>query len=188
MGLRTYILKRIVYTFILIIFVITLNFIIFLGLGDPTMHFINPTGRLDREELQRQMEAIRQRFGLGEPLHIRYVRSLVSLLTWNFGKSITTGEPVTNIILRKLPYTVFLLGISLVISISIGILLGVSAAYKRGSPFDTISVGASLFLYSVPIFWLGLIFISYSVEHGISFRHHTPTLRNGRDTFQHLFK
>jgi len=161
MGLRTYVLRRIVYTFILIIFVITLNFIIFLALGDPTQHFINPTGRLTPEEMQRQLEAVRRTYGLGEPLHIRYVKSLVSLLTFNFGRSIMTSEPVISIMLRKLPYTIFLLGTSLVVAITIGIILGVLAAYKRGSPFDTVSVGASLFLYSVPIFWLGLIFIYY---------------------------
>ena len=160
MGLRAYIMKRIVYTFILILFVITLNFIIFLMMpGDPTQLFINPTGKLSPDEIRRQMKALQEMYGLGDPPHIRYIKAARSLLTWNFGDSIVSGQSVAGEMLRRLPYSVFLLGTSVAVSIAIGIVLGALAAYKRGSTYDTVTLGASLFLYSVPIFWLGMIFI-----------------------------
>ncbi|MEM2954003.1 MAG: ABC transporter permease [Candidatus Bathyarchaeia archaeon] len=160
MGLRAYIVKRIVYSFILLMFVITLNFIIFFMMpGDPSEMWLNLTGRVSREELEKQKEALRQIWGLGEPRHIIFIRTTISLLTFNFGRSIMTGQPIASTLLSKMPYTLFLLGTSTIISIVIGVFLGVVAAYKRGGTLDSGLVTSSLILYSLPTFWMGMVFI-----------------------------
>jgi len=160
MGLRAYIAKRIVYSFILLMFVITLNFIIFFMMpGDPSEMWLNLTGRVSKEEIEKQKEALRQLWGLGEPKHIIFVRTTISLLTFNFGRSIMTGEPIAKTLLYRMPFTLFLLGTSTILSIIIGVLLGVIAAYKRGGTLDSGLVTSSLILYSLPTFWMGMVFI-----------------------------
>lgn len=160
MGLRAYIAKRIAYSFVLLMFVITLNFIIFFMMpGDPASMWINPTGRLTQEEIEKQKELIKQRWGLGEPQHIIFLRTTISLLTFNFGKSIVYGRPIVEMMLEKIPFTLFILGTSTIISIVIGVLLGVLSAYKRGGKLDSGLVTSSLILYSLPTFWMGLVLI-----------------------------
>lgn len=148
------------YSLILLFFVITLNFIIFFMMpGDPAEMWINPTGRLSPEDLAKQREALRQIFGLGEPKHIIFLKTTQSLLTFNFGKSIMTGRSVSATMLEKIPFTLFLLGTSTTIAIVIGVLLGVITAWKRGGKTDSFLVTSALILYSLPTFWLGMIFI-----------------------------
>jgi len=155
MGLRGYIVKRIVYMIILMFLVITLNFFIFMLMpGDPTTLFVNPM-KFAPEEI----EALRNQWGLNDPVHVRYIKYVYNLLTWNFGESISTAKPITEEIAKRLPYTIFLIGGSTVLSMIIGILLGVLVAYKRGSLFDDINVSFALTVYSLPVFWMGMVFL-----------------------------
>ncbi len=160
MGLKAYIIKRVAYSIILLIFVITLNFIVFFMMpGDPAEMWMNPTGRLSPEEIARQRDALRELWGLGDPPHILFLRTTKSLLTFNFGASIATGESVVVTMRQKMPFTLFLLGSSTVIAIIVGVLLGVLSAYKRGGKFDSSLVTSSLVFYSLPTFWMGMVFI-----------------------------
>jgi peptide/nickel transport system permease protein len=165
MGLRGYIAKRLVYTFFLIIFVLTMNFIIFMVLpGDPTDFFIGSKGAslMSAEQLQTKIAAIMKLWGLDQPLHIRYLNYLQKMLTWNFGQtSPSTGnQDVVAFLMGYLPNTVVLMGISTLLSIVVGVVLGVIAAYKRGGLFDSATVITSLITFSLPTFWMGLLFIS----------------------------
>jgi peptide/nickel transport system permease protein len=156
MGLRTYILKRIIYSFALIIFVLILNFIIFdLMPGDPTALFANQV-RLGGVEAARSMERL---WGLNQPVHIRLVVYMRNMLTGQFGISYFTTNPIAEEVADRLLNTFLLVGVSTIFAIIIGIVLGVIAAYKRGSIFDSVSVLTSLTTYSVPSFWLGMILL-----------------------------
>lgn len=160
LGLRAYIAKRTLYSFVLILFVITFNFIIFMMLpGDPTQLFLNPLERMGMEERIKQETMIREVWGLAEPIHVRYAKYLRNLLTWNLGTSITSGQSVASEMLYRLPYTILLLGLSTVIAIVVGVTWGAIVAHKRGSVFDSGSVVTSLVFYSLPVFWLGMVLI-----------------------------
>jgi peptide/nickel transport system permease protein len=155
-GLREYVLKRIVYSFVLIIFVITLNFIIFEMMpGNPAEYFVNPI-RLGQRE---RIAALEKQWGLTDPLYVRYARYVVNLFTWQFGDSFTTGSPVLPEMVMRIPYTLVLLGGSAAIAMVIGILLGILAAHKRGGKFDTTAVTVSLTTYSLPTFWIGMLLL-----------------------------
>jgi peptide/nickel transport system permease protein len=84
------------------------------------------------------------------------------MLTFNFGISFRTQHPVVQDMIQsgKLYNTLLLLGSSTVLSIVIGIFLGVIAARRRGSGFDTANVSSSLTFFSLPTFWLGITFIT----------------------------
>lgn len=166
MGLRGYIAKRIIYTVILIWAIITVNFLIFSMLpGNPLQNYVGSLrGKIDE---QRWNELI-EHFGLNKPLHEQYISALRNMLTFNFGTSHSSGTSVAETIFaRKMPNTLVLLGIATIISIIIGMLLGVIAAYKRGGVLDTSMVTFSLVMYSVPIFFIGwLVVYCFAIQLG----------------------
>jgi len=160
MGLRGFIAKRIVYMAILLIAVMTLNFIIFMVMpGDPADLFINPIKRGNATDVRRQMDTINALWGLNDPPVIRYFKYLRNMFTWNFGITLKTRDPVAEEMMWRVPFTLALLGGAGIIAIAVGVLLGAMAAYKRGGKLDSFTVVSSLVFFSLPTFWMGLIFI-----------------------------
>jgi ABC-type dipeptide/oligopeptide/nickel transport system permease component len=84
---------------------------------------------------------------------------LKRMLTFDFGKSLVTSTDVSKEMGVRLFWTLELMGGSTALGALIGIALGVLVAYKRGSKFDSFTVTASLITYSLPVFWMGLVFI-----------------------------
>lgn len=155
MSLKGYILRRIVYSIALLFFALSLNFIIFrVAPGNPIQIVASGT-RLEPEMVQRLIEL----WGLQEPLHVQYIRYIRSTLTWEFGYSYYSLEPVSREIMERLPNTLLLMGTSLLFAALIGSIVGIYAAYKRGSLLDVTTVSISLFSYALPSFWMGLLLI-----------------------------
>jgi ABC-type dipeptide/oligopeptide/nickel transport system permease component len=163
MGLRAYIIKRIIYTVFLLIFVLTLNFIIFEVMPHNPLQFFIAAPKGGHGQLSdAQIATIYHQWGLDEPWYTKYVKYIWNMLTFNFGVSApSTGwQPVVNIIMTYLPNTLLLMGTSTILSIIIGVVLGVLAAYKRGGMFDSAAVIISLITFSLPTFWMGLLAIT----------------------------
>jgi peptide/nickel transport system permease protein len=160
MGLRNFILKRLVYSFVLILLVILLNFVIFKGMpGDPVQFLLHPWGRESAEVRMQQEQNLRELWGFGEPFEVQAVKYIRNLLMWNFGTSYIERRPVTESLGIRLPYTLVLLGGSAVLSILLGVIIGIMVIQKRGSVVDSGVVTGSLVLGSLPTFWLGLVFL-----------------------------
>lgn len=178
MGLRGYIAKRIIYMVLLLIAVMTINFIIFMVMpGDPASLFINPQRKnMNQTELKDQVAALENLWGIHDPPVIRYLKYLKNMLTWNFGITIMGNKPVANEMVWRIPYTLILLGGSGVLAIIIGVVLGALAAHKRGGNFDAFAVVSSLVFFSLPTFWMGLVFILvfYSNLHWFPHAHAFP--------------
>jgi len=156
MGLREYVIKRIIYIIIVLFVILTLNFVIFwLMPGNPMEMFAQP-GKIRNEE---QREAIIARFGLNESLSVQFVKYLKNMLTFNFGISYMDQKPVSEEISDRMGNTFILVGISTILSIILGVILGAYSAQKRGGTFDTVNVLFSLTFYSLPSFWIGMIFL-----------------------------
>jgi peptide/nickel transport system permease protein len=160
MGLRGYIIKRIIYTFFLIIFVLCLNFVIFEILPhNPTVYFVGSTS--STHMTPAKIKYILHEWGLDQPWPVRFATYMYRMLTFNFGDNTpNVGGTVNHLILQYLPNTLVLMGIATVLSILIGVTLGVIAAERRGGLFDNVAVLGSLATYSIPTFWLGLIGIA----------------------------
>ncbi len=156
MGLREFIVRRILNSTILIFGAITFNFFIFRMMpGDPTTILI-PT-YMDNPGM---IEALRRLWGLDLPLHIQYALYLRNMFTFQFGNSFAEGfRPVTESLAVRLPNTLLLMGTAAVITIIIGVATGITAASKRGTKFDVGMVSGALGFYSIPTFWLGMILI-----------------------------
>ncbi|MEM4824830.1 MAG: ABC transporter permease, partial [Desulfurococcaceae archaeon] len=106
---------------------------------------------------QERLEELRRTWGLDKPVYIQYFYWLSNILRGNFGISIMTRQPVSYLILTRLPYTLSLMSMSLLISYTLGTMMGLLAALKRGSLVDTVASVISITLYSIPGFWLGLL-------------------------------
>jgi len=173
LGFRGYLVKRIINTLVLILFVILLNFIIFelLPGQQGSINAIAENPKLPQAVRKQIVFDEELRLGLvcgGTPdnpipcqIWDKFWRYFVAMVTFNFGYSFQTGNPVmTDIVTSgRLENTLLLLGVSSVVSIVIGIFLGTIAAKKRGGLFDSASVTASLTTFSLPTFWMGLLLI-----------------------------
>lgn len=104
-----------------------------------------------------QIAAIRHEFGLDKPLPEQYLTYLRDLATGNFGTSIQTGQPVANDIKHRLPATLELAIVAMIVYIMVAIPLGLFSAMTRGSFPDLIIRLTSVAGLAVPAFWLGLI-------------------------------
>ncbi len=100
---------------------------------------------------------IRHIMGLDKPLWMQYFFWLGAMLTGNFGASLTSGQPVLAMFLSRLPNTLMLMGASLVVSLIIGVLLGVASAIKQYSAFDFTVTTLAFIGYSLPVFWFGVV-------------------------------
>jgi peptide/nickel transport system permease protein len=121
--------------------------------GDPALALAG------EDRSARALTAIRAKYGLDQPVPVQYVRWLGHVVRGDFGSSTRTGLGVGSTILDRLPVTLELAFLSLLVAVGLGVLLGVLAAVRRGSVADYAGSTAALVGLSVPHFWLGLMLI-----------------------------
>jgi peptide/nickel transport system permease protein len=97
------------------------------------------------------------RFGLNEPIWTQFGLYMRDLATGNLGESIRTGQPVTQILLERLPTTVELTLYALIFAVVVGMILGIISAYKRNSIADVVTMVIANLGVSIPVFVLGLV-------------------------------
>lgn len=100
-------------------------------------------------------------FGLNAPLHVRYLDWVTSAVRFEFGYSYQYSMPVGELIADRLPNTLVLGGCALLISVVVGIPLGVLSATRRNSLIDYLATTFSFFGLSIPAFWLGILLIMF---------------------------
>lgn len=150
----SYILRRIGVTIPLIFLGLTLTFfIIRLAPGDPTTKYINP-------DFDPEVKALMlKKFGLDKPLHVQYWRWLTHFVQGDFGISFDRSQPVVDVIKDAVGNTLILASLALIVSLLTGVILGILSAIRQYSKFDNVMTVTSLFFYSMPSFWLGLMLI-----------------------------
>jgi peptide/nickel transport system permease protein len=155
---REYILRRALYSFITFLLVLAINFAIpRLMPGSPVQYFANPKVLSSVET-----KILTARFGLDKPIWEQFGLYLVGVFQWppNLGVSYNYyPASVWSVIMSYLPWTIFLVGLSTVITAVIGILVGILVGSKRGSATDTLVTSGSMFLWTMPFFWLGAILL-----------------------------
>ncbi len=150
--MAAYVLRRILGAVPLILGIATIIFfVVNLAPGDPTALFAN------QNVPPEVLEQIRANFGLDQPLHVRYWKWLTAFFTGDFGYSFAHSRPVIDIILETLPPTLVLAGATLVLIFVIGVSTGIFQAVRQHRAADRVLSVVSLFFYSMPSFWLGLM-------------------------------
>ena len=140
--------------FLTLIFVLVFNFFLFRVMGDPTTQLAR-LPRATPEEIQK----LRASYGLDKPLLGQFVDYVGDTARLDLGTSQQTRRSVWSEIGDALPWTLLLVGTGTLLATVIGTWLGIVAATRRGSRTDDGLLGFSLFTYSAPEYWIGLILI-----------------------------
>lgn len=161
--LDSYLFRKLLRTLLTIFVVTTITFFLVRLLpGNPIEIYVNQlvvTYGLPLNEARDQAASLFA-FDLDQPVYLQYFSYLGSLLQGNFGNSVLSpGTSVTSVIVRFLPWTIFSVGLGLIISFVCGMLLGVLMAYRRESALDHILTVLSSLISSVPDFLIGLLII-----------------------------
>ncbi len=112
-----------------------------------------------REVTQAQLATLRKSLGIGEPIYTQFFHYLSRLLHGQLGYSYQFHEQVSTLIGQKIGPTLLLMGTSTIISVALGLWLGIKSGWRHGSRLDKWASGISLGLWSVPTFWLGIILL-----------------------------
>lgn len=149
----TFILRRSLQGFLVVLGVTIVVFVATRMIGDPAQVML-PLSATDA-----QRAAFEQQFGLDRPLDAQFISFVGDLMRFDFGESLWQRRSALDVVLEKLPKTLELIGVGLLLATVIGIPLGALAAVRPDGLFDRIVVGLSLTGLSVPQFWLGLLLI-----------------------------
>lgn len=153
----SYIIRRSAVAAVMIFLVATSVFMILHVVpGDPVEVMLSADGMAPDPEVVAEMRA---RLGLDQPLHQQYFGYLSRLVRGDLGTSFQDGEQVLGNIAQRLPRTLELIGMATLLSLIVGIPLGVLAARKRGTWIDRLLGGGTSIALSIPTFVLGTVFI-----------------------------
>ncbi|SFG59007.1 peptide/nickel transport system permease protein [Halopelagius inordinatus] len=154
MGRLRYTISRLLQAIPVVVGVITITFFLTDAIpGDPVSIMLGPSPSA------QQADAIRAKFGLDQPLYVRYVNYLVDVVQLNLGTSIYYQVPVTQKIAERLPVTLYLLLSSFTFALVTAVPLGIVSAKRRNKPTDHVSRVVALLGVSTPSFWIGLMLI-----------------------------
>lgn len=149
-----YIVRRLLRTIPIIIGVTLVTFLILhLTPGDPARIMLGPYAT------EEGLAAIRATYGLDQPVPVQYLTWIRNLLQGDMGTSIRYNRPVTQLILDRIGVTLTLTISGLVISVTLGSILGILAALKQNSWLDYLCTTQAMFWISIPGFWLGIVFL-----------------------------
>jgi peptide/nickel transport system permease protein len=153
--MRGYLLRRAGASLIVLL---VASMLVFAGVralpGDPALALAG------EDHSQRALSAIREKYGLNDSVPVQYFNWLGHVVRGDLGTSTRTGLGVGSTIIDRLPVTLELAFLSMLVAIVIGLSLGVVAAVRRGSLADYLGSTAALVGLSVPHFWLGLMLIA----------------------------
>jgi peptide/nickel transport system permease protein len=151
---RRYVLGKAFQAVLTLAFVLVFNFFLFRVMpGDPATLLLRGTGALSEEAI----EAVNRDLGLDQPLPAQFVNYVGDTLTLDFGRSLASGDPVADVVGDRIWPTIVLVGTSTIASAVLGLIIGIYAAWRRGSAFDLGSTGGTLVAYSMPEFWFGIL-------------------------------
>lgn len=154
--MATYVLRRLIQSIPILLGIAVISFmIVYLAPGEPIDRF--RTGRVSPETI----ENLRRLYGLDQPLPQQLLSWIVAFFqVWRvdaWGYSFTDGQPVIQRIAQRVPFTLELMGLSLLLTVVIAIPVGVLGAVRQYSWADKIIMILATIGYAMPTFWLGLM-------------------------------
>ncbi|QUI24797.1 ABC transporter permease [Vallitalea pronyensis] len=134
-----------------------MNFLLPRTMGGDPADFIAANNAMGSPEYA---ELLRAQFGLDQSIFVQYFSYIRELLHGNFGISFTSFPvPVSQIILKALPWTLLIVLTSTLISFGLAWVFGTLAALKKGGKLDTIMVGTAFYVQSTPYFWVAMMIV-----------------------------
>lgn len=149
----SFIFRRFLQSIFVMLAVSLIAFSLFRFVGDPVAQMVG------QETSIEDQENLRERLGLNDPIPTQYFRFVQNLAGGNFGYSYRTRQPVSEMILTRMPATLELGAVSLIISLLVGIPAGIYTALKRGGVLSNALLITTLVGISVPTFVIGIFLI-----------------------------
>jgi ABC-type dipeptide/oligopeptide/nickel transport system permease component len=179
----SYTIRRALIAIPTLLIVLTITFILIrIAPGDPA------EVRLGDYASREAVEALRSEMGLNKPIWIQYLETLKGLLQGDFGRSMVNGRPISNDLMRSIPYTLELTLVGIIFGAVFGIPTGVYTALKRNTLADYIGRTLSLGGLSFPTFYLGiLLMLVFAIKIPIFPVVGGGDLRNLGENLYHLF-
>jgi peptide/nickel transport system permease protein len=156
--------------------------LIHLSPGDPALIIVG------EDRSPQAIAEIHRELGMDQPLYVQYVIWLNHIVHGDWGRSITTHEPVSRAIVERLPATLELGITALIWSLLVAIPLGTIAAVRRGSLVDQVATGVTVAGVSIPNFFIGivLIFVLSVTLRLFPFGGYVPLLQNPLESLRHV--
>ena len=148
-----YILRRLAQTLLVLLVTSVLVFVGIFMVGDPVEMLVNPQA----DQIER--ERTRVAFGLDKPMWVQYLLFLKNAAAGDLGNSFVYGRQALDVILERMPATLELAFLAMLIAIVIGIPLGLYAGLKPDSKVSKAIMAVSIVGFSLPTFWVGLLLI-----------------------------
>ena len=151
--MSVFIIRRLIQSSLVIVAMSVIVFFSVNVIGNPVDILINP--EFDQEEMDRAIKAL----GLDLPIWQQYLHFVKNAFQGDFGRSFVFGESALKLIVQRVPATLELAFTALVLSILVGIPLGLFAGLKPESPVSKTIMGGSILGFSLPTFWVGIMMI-----------------------------
>jgi len=152
---RNYIIRKLCISILIMVGVVTGTFMLLYLSADPVATLLPP------EATEQDIEKFRTDMGLNDPIITQWLRFLWQVARFDFGESYINKQPVTVLMLERLPATAELTFAAFVFSLSISLTLGIVSAIKRFSWIDNLSTFLALMGQAMPIYWLGIMLIIF---------------------------
>ena len=137
------------------------SFVTFVGVNVLPGDAINALIPIDAQQDREFVEQVREEWGLNDPMIVRYGRWLGNAVQGDLGDSIVTGRAVTDEIIHRLPITLEIMFVAVVLSLLLAIPIGLLSAYREGRRPDRVISGVAQLGLSMPVFVTGLILIYF---------------------------
>jgi peptide/nickel transport system permease protein len=148
-----YIVRRVLQSFLVLVGVTFLVYFILFQTGDPTFLSVST------DASQQEVERVRRQLGFDRPWYVQYADFLTKAVQGNFGTSLRQGQPVTSIVLDRLPATLELAVAALAISLLVAFPVGVLSATRRNSLWDQAAMLGAVLGQAAPTFFVGIVLL-----------------------------
>jgi len=160
--MRSYFVKRLALVFPTLLGISIVSFIIIhLAPGDPAELKLQQVDQRATGDVAQQLRETRELYGLDKPLYVQYASWVRRMVTFDFGESLRDHRPIVDELKERIPVSVKLSGISILLACLLSIPLGVFSATHRNSSTERITTVLLFGLYSIPNFWLATMAIIY---------------------------
>ena len=159
--MTTFILRRLIQAvFILILVTLIVFFVMRLLPGDPILLYVAQSGALESMPPE-QIDVLRAQFGLDKPIMVQYFNWVKDIVRLDFGKSIYWQVPVIDLLKERIPVTLYLGVIAMIIGVCLGLLAGIGSAIRRRKWKDKVVLPLTYVGICIPVFWLGILMIYF---------------------------
>ncbi|MDB4895726.1 MAG: oligopeptide transporter permease protein [Firmicutes bacterium] len=148
-----YLLKRLGHAVIVLIGVTLVAFLITRMTGDPVRLMASP------DATQADIDLLRHQLGFDRAMYIQLFDYLRGVMVLDFGDSLRHGEPAMLMVFQRMPATLSLSGVALLMALVVAIPAGIIGATRRGSLADAVGTLLALLGQSMPVYWLGILLI-----------------------------